>query len=66
MPRLQSGMILSTLSVASTLVGTMVLTSPAQGDDLITISKDTPSLDRWMYPFNQTPGFRPGGSVFGY
>ena len=22
--------------------------------------------DRWMYPFNATPGTRPGGSVFGY
>ena len=22
--------------------------------------------DRWMYPFNATPGVRPGGSVFGY
>lgn len=63
MPRLQSGIILSALS---TLIGSMVLASPAQGEDQITISKDTPSLDRWMYPFNQTPGFRPGGSLFGY
>ena len=24
------------------------------------------NADRWMYPFNVTPGVRPGGSVFGY
>ena len=24
------------------------------------------SADRWMYPFNATPGFRPAGSVFGF
>ena len=23
------------------------------------------SADRWMYPFNATPGYRPGGSIFG-
>lgn len=26
---------------------------------------DGPSLDRWMYPFNQTPGYRVTGSTFG-
>ncbi len=24
------------------------------------------TADRWMYPFNATPGFRPAGSTFGY
>ena len=24
------------------------------------------NADRWMYPFNATPGFRPAGSVFGF
>ena len=24
------------------------------------------SADRWMYPFNATPGYRPGGSIFGF
>ncbi|MAD19075.1 MAG: hypothetical protein CMJ52_02495 [Planctomycetaceae bacterium] len=24
------------------------------------------TADRWMYPFNATPGYRPAGSVFGY
>ena len=63
MPRLQSEITIATLS---TLIASLLVASPAQGEDQITISKDTPSLDRWMYPFNQTPGYRPGGSVFGY
>ena len=63
MPRLQAG---TTLATLGTLMGSVLLSATALGDDQITISKDTPSLDRWMYPFNQTPGFRPGGSVFGY
>ena len=45
----------------------VLIASPAQaGDDLLIISRDRPTLDRWMYPFNQTPGYRPGGSLFGY
>ncbi|MAC20766.1 MAG: hypothetical protein CMJ23_14030, partial [Phycisphaerae bacterium] len=24
------------------------------------------SADRWMYPFNATPGYRPAGSIFGF
>ena len=24
------------------------------------------TADRWMYPFNATPGYRPAGSTFGY
>ena len=24
------------------------------------------NADRWMYPFNATPGFRPAGSIFGF
>ncbi|HMO64650.1 MAG TPA: hypothetical protein PKE47_05410, partial [Verrucomicrobiota bacterium] len=26
---------------------------------------ESPALDRWMYPFNATPGSRPRGPVFG-
>lgn len=37
---------------------------PAVGG--VTVVRDTPSLDRWMYPFNSSsPGTRPSAPVFG-
>lgn len=33
--------------------------------DTVTASWPTPSIDRWMYPFNSTPGTRPVISTFG-
>ena len=33
--------------------------------DAIQISRSAPDLDRWMYPFNGTPGNRPAASTFG-
>jgi hypothetical protein len=36
------------------------------GDETTTIIKDGPQRDRWMYPFNATPGYRPAASVFGF
>ena len=62
MNRLEVG----TLAAATATSLALLITSQAQGGDEITISKDAPALDRWMYPFNQTPGYRPGGSIFGY
>ncbi|MBC24332.1 MAG: hypothetical protein CMJ32_10510 [Phycisphaerae bacterium] len=38
---------------------------PALGD-VFSIEILRPSFDRWMYPFNATPGNRPVGSTFGY
>ena len=63
---MKKGQIASVLA-ATAASAAVVIAAPAQADEeLITISKDAPTLDRWMYPFNQTPGYRPGGSVFGY
>ncbi len=33
--------------------------------DTLNITRDLPTIDRWMYPFNGTPGFRPAASTFG-
>ncbi|MDG2030685.1 MAG: hypothetical protein P8J45_06755 [Phycisphaerales bacterium] len=47
----------------------MVATSTAfvaAGDETTTIIKDAPDRDRWMYPFNASPGTRPAASIFGY
>lgn len=38
--------------------------APAHAGDL-TIQFDLPSMDRWMYPFNSSPGYRDSASVFG-
>ena len=56
----------SVLATAASSVAVLVAAPAQAGDELITIYKDVPTLDRWMYPFNQTPGYRPGGSLFGY
>lgn len=49
------------------LIAGIALAAAAQvaiGTEL-TISLHAPVLDRWNYPFNQTPGFRPTASVWG-
>ncbi|MCH8005637.1 MAG: hypothetical protein IH888_05325 [Planctomycetes bacterium] len=33
--------------------------------EVIQVSFQTPTLDRWMYPFNSNPGFREFASIFG-
>lgn len=48
------------------LVGLLsCVSSGALVADTITISRDAPDLDRWMYPFNPTPGTRSAASTFG-
>jgi hypothetical protein len=37
----------------------------AASGQAIDVSYDEPSLDRWFYPFNGTPGVRPFVSIFG-
>ena len=49
---------------AFTCVGTLLFAS-ATPADTIHASFPTPQLDRWMYPFNATPGTRPVISTFG-
>lgn len=46
-------------------LGVALIAGAASGDTIIEGSWGTPSLDRWMYPFNATPGTRPVISVFG-
>ena len=53
--------ILTTTCLLSVTLGAHAF---AAGDTL-TVSKGTPTLDRWMYPFNATPGNRPAASTFG-
>lgn len=51
--------------LTAALLGSIATSSVLAGGDTLTISKDGPTLDRWMYPFNGTPGYRPGASTFG-
>lgn len=49
------------------LLGLVSATSSGAGDsETLEISKDGPDGDRWMYPFNATPGTRQAASTFGY
>ena len=51
--------------IATTIFsGSCIFQAHGAGDTL-TIARDAPSLDRWMYPFNATPGNRPAASTFG-
>jgi len=51
-----------TLIVAQVIA--LILGTWAHGDQL-SISRDAPDEDRWMYPFNPTPGTRAAASIFG-
>jgi hypothetical protein len=51
------------IGVVGVFAGAIAAQSPAESS--VTFSIDTPTLDRWNYPFNQTPGFRPTASVWG-
>ena len=51
--------------LTAALLGSIATTSVLAGGDTLTISKDGPTLDRWMYPFNGTPGTRAAASTFG-
>jgi hypothetical protein len=48
----------------ATLLIALSLTAPACAETFDALL-ETPALDRWMYPFNATPGTRPTLSVFG-
>ena len=45
-------------------LATVLLAAPLCGQSFDVTMPTT--ADRWMYPFNATPGYRPAGSVFGY
>ena len=47
------------------IAGVMLAPTITIAGDPIEVSYDTPSLDRWMYPFNATPGVRISASTFG-
>lgn len=49
--------------IASTCL--ILLVSCAASADTIHATYPSPTLDRWMYPFNATPGIRPVISTFG-
>lgn len=49
---------------ASIFVGAGVSVAEA-ADQPLSFSLASPALDRWNYPFNQTPGYRPTASVWG-
>lgn len=55
--RARPGWVVRSLLLA--MLGTSALTQPFQ------VTFEEPSLDRWMYPFNATPGSRPAAGVFG-
>ncbi len=55
------------ICVTAVSSGVCVFAGHAQvlNQDEVAFTIDTPTLDRWNYPFNQTPGFRPTASVWG-
>lgn len=62
MNRFQTFQLLTLSAVAA--LGSTASSSYAQ--ESIEIDIPSPSWDRWMYPFNGTPGFRPAGSTFAF
>ncbi len=62
MTRLRTSQLVS-LTALTALTSVAV---PSMAQDVIEIDMGAPTWDRWMYPYNATPGTRPGGSVFGY
>jgi len=54
----------TTTRIATVVAATLPLVSPALAQST-NGSWTTPTLDRWMYPFNTSPGSRPIISVFG-
>ena len=62
MKRIQRFQLL-TLSALAALASTA---GSSIAQESIEIDIQSPTWDRWMYPFNATPGFRPAGSTFGF
>ena len=52
-----------TYCTAALIVATLASIAPA--GDPVSVLWSAPALDRWMYPFNSTPGLRPTISTFG-
>ncbi|TVQ51724.1 MAG: hypothetical protein EA377_11825 [Phycisphaerales bacterium] len=61
MPRRRIGR--SCLFGFAIVVGSMI--AAAVADETIEFNADKPTLDRWNYPFNQTPGVRELASIWG-
>jgi hypothetical protein len=57
---------LRTLTLTSLTTAVLATSGQAMAQETIEINMPSPTWDRWMYPFNATPGTRPGGSVFGF
>lgn len=56
--------LVSTLLVGVAL-GTLFTAQSASAQTKVSVSYSLPTMDRWNYPFNPTPGVRPTASVFG-
>jgi len=47
------------------LIAVLAAAAPFAHAGTIVVDMNQPTLDRWMYPFNPTPGQRPAASTFG-
>ncbi len=52
-------------SLVFALAAAAALPAPTAGAEVFAVQFALPTLDRWMYPFNFTPGARVVGSTFG-
>ncbi len=52
-------------SAATTSVAFLLCAAAAASGQVFDVSLARPAADRWMYPFNSTPGARPTASTFG-
>ncbi len=52
-----------TVRLSGYVAGLVIWASPLPAET-IDASFQSPDLDRWMYPFNSSPGYRPEASVF--
>jgi len=55
----------ATSAAVALCVSLSLATSSGAQSDPVSVSYELPSLDRWNYPFNQTPGTRSNASIFG-
>lgn len=53
------------INAAALAAGVAAVITASTHAGTVSVSYDEPSLDRWMYPFNPTPGTRGECSVFG-
>jgi len=52
------------IAISATVFGLSAAIAQAGSPDVFTASYDEPTFDRWMYPFNATPGVRGSASIF--